>query len=309
LPEVLFDLDYPGHYMRRIKSLSMTIPCVTGPYNSVNCTLTLLKSSIRKDSTLLGGKYGRQEGDPRFEDNIGAIQSIATSSAQSDSGLFEPSLHDERYLPFEGAGVISAWRMELPAKLKQFDYETISDVVLHLRYTGRDGGGPLKLQATTELEAALNDFARSEGETGLALLLSSRHEFSSAWQRFLNPPAGSVGDQTLTLALDRERFPFLLQNKNIAISTMELFVQVKPEFVSTHNESSLKLSLKAGAGASSLPLTLVPWNGLLRAEESPSGLPGSWTLTAWLEPVAGTHTRVDPNAIQDIVVVCRYAWS
>jgi hypothetical protein len=32
LPEFLFDADYPGHYMRRIKSVSLTIPCVVGPY-------------------------------------------------------------------------------------------------------------------------------------------------------------------------------------------------------------------------------------------------------------------------------------
>ena len=47
LPETLFDMDGPGHYFRRIKTVSVSIPCVTGPYASVNCTLTLLKSSIR----------------------------------------------------------------------------------------------------------------------------------------------------------------------------------------------------------------------------------------------------------------------
>ncbi|TMD23334.1 MAG: toxin, partial [Chloroflexi bacterium] len=58
LPEALFDLDYPGHYMRRIKSVGLTIPCVTGPYTSVNCTLTLLKNSVRKN-TSPGSQYGR----------------------------------------------------------------------------------------------------------------------------------------------------------------------------------------------------------------------------------------------------------
>ena len=78
--------------------------------------------------------------DPRFTDNFGAIQSIVTSSAQNDSGLFETNLRDERYLPFEGAGVISEWRIELPGDFRAFDYEP--DVVLHLRYTARDGGAP-----------------------------------------------------------------------------------------------------------------------------------------------------------------------
>jgi Tc toxin complex TcA C-terminal TcB-binding domain len=31
VPEALFDLDYAGHYLRRIKYASMTVPCVTGP--------------------------------------------------------------------------------------------------------------------------------------------------------------------------------------------------------------------------------------------------------------------------------------
>src|SRR5207237_6075026 len=47
LPEALFDMDYPGHYMRRIKGVTLTIPCVTGPSTSVNCTLTLLSNNIR----------------------------------------------------------------------------------------------------------------------------------------------------------------------------------------------------------------------------------------------------------------------
>ena len=47
LPEEIFDLDYPGHYFRRIKSVSLTLPCVTGPYTTISCTLRLLKNSIR----------------------------------------------------------------------------------------------------------------------------------------------------------------------------------------------------------------------------------------------------------------------
>lgn len=148
LPESLFDLDGPGHYFRRIRSVAVTVPCVTGPYVGVNCKLTLLKSSIRK-SSLLNGTYER-EGleDDRFQDYFGSVQSVVASSAQQDSGLFETNLRDERYLPFENAGVIGDWQLELPANPSQddptqFDYDTISDVMLHIRYTARDGGAPL----------------------------------------------------------------------------------------------------------------------------------------------------------------------
>src|SRR6185369_9296008 len=47
IPEWLFDMDYPGHYMRRIKNVSVTIPCIVGPYTSVNCTISLLRNETR----------------------------------------------------------------------------------------------------------------------------------------------------------------------------------------------------------------------------------------------------------------------
>lgn len=46
LPEWMFDVDYPGHYRRRIKNVALTIPCVVGPYAGVHCSLQLLSSGI-----------------------------------------------------------------------------------------------------------------------------------------------------------------------------------------------------------------------------------------------------------------------
>lgn len=46
LPESLFDHDHPGHYMRRIKAVALTLPAVVGPYTSVNCRLTLQSSFV-----------------------------------------------------------------------------------------------------------------------------------------------------------------------------------------------------------------------------------------------------------------------
>ena len=38
---------------------------------------------------------------------------IFTSNAQNDSGVLNYSFNDERYLPFEGAGVHSEWQLKL----------------------------------------------------------------------------------------------------------------------------------------------------------------------------------------------------
>ena len=59
-PEALFDMDYPGQYLRRLESVSLTVPCVAGPYTSVNCTLTLLAHKIRTNSDLPGGVLLRE---------------------------------------------------------------------------------------------------------------------------------------------------------------------------------------------------------------------------------------------------------
>ena len=61
LPEELFDMDGPGHYFRRIKSVAVTIPCVTGPYTGVNCTLSLQNSSIRGQRAGPGFRLFRRE--------------------------------------------------------------------------------------------------------------------------------------------------------------------------------------------------------------------------------------------------------
>src|SRR5262249_51700562 len=133
LNEQLFDLDMPGLYLRRIKSVGLSIPCVSGTYVTVACKLTLLSDSVRISANLLNNQYMRQPSNVknRFVDTSGGTQSIVTSSAQNDAGLFEVNLRDERYLPFEGSGVISQWKLELVKETQQFDWTTISDVVMH----------------------------------------------------------------------------------------------------------------------------------------------------------------------------------
>jgi hypothetical protein len=211
LPEELFDMDYPGHYMRRVKTISVTIPCVAGPYTTVSCTLTMVRNSVRVNNTN-GAPYPRKTvnkvaaDDPRFRDAVGSIQSIATSSAQNDDGLFELNFRDERYLPFEGAGAISQWHLQLPAGVIPFDFSTISDVILHLKYTARDGGDKLRSDATANLQTRINSMLVSLQDTGLARLFSVRHEFPTEWYAFLNAAAGT--DQVLTLNLTRDRFPY-----------------------------------------------------------------------------------------------------
>ena len=264
LPEWLFDLDYPGHYLRRLKKVGITILCGVGPYASISCTLTLTKSAVRHQGSRAQATRGRLT-TPMTQASRGSpspTQSIVTSNAQNDSGLFETSLRDERYLPFEGAGAVVEWKLELASDSPAFDFATISDVMLHLRYTARDGGGALKTAATGALKNALK-LVTAADQSPLVRMFSLRHEFPSEWQRLLNPPTDATEGSSGNLQLEKDGFPFLFQASTLAFTSFELLVKVRPEFVDTHSADTIKLSLKAGSG----PTTL---SGLSRAGAEPA---------------------------------------
>jgi hypothetical protein len=227
IPEYLFDVDCPGHYMRRIKTVSMSIPCVVGPYASINCTMSLVKSTVRRSPLLLDGEYSRSlsggEDDDRFEDYFGTIQSIVTSNAQNDSGLFERNLRDERYLPFEGAGAESTWKLEIPITYKQFDNNTISDVILHMMYTARNGGETLKSESVKHLETIIEN----ENTSGLTNFFSLKHNFPSEWYKFTS----STADDSLKIIIRKDHFPYLAQSFDVKVKSIDLFAIKDKELI------------------------------------------------------------------------------
>jgi hypothetical protein len=212
IPEWLYDLDCPGHYMRRIKSVALSIPSVVGPYTSVNCTLSLLKSTLRKSAIPKDGEYARHDSeDDRFVDYMAGAQSIVTSTGSNDSGLFETNLRDERFLPFEGAGAESKWKLDLPKDYRAFDYATITDVVLHIRYTARPGV-PAQL-----VSKSLEDLFKNANEAGLGLLFSLRHDFPSEWAALVK------GGGDFTAVIRKDYFPYFTQGKKISVTRLEMY--------------------------------------------------------------------------------------
>lgn len=270
LPESLFDMDYPGHYMRRIKNLSITIPCVVGPYTSINCTLTLVKHQIRKDMAATS-PYARTPGsdDLRFIDSMGAVESVVTSGAQNDSGLFELNFRDERYLPFEGAGAISLWRLEMPKECNAFAFNTISDVILHLKYTARDAGGELKGRVMEEV-------VNASGKKGIRLF-NVKREFPTEWYQFLHP---LTEKPTLKLKLPKDKFPFQFQNKTIQVDQMNFYWKLKSE------SGTASITLAAPSSENPLEIDLIQnasypgmFTSTCKMSETIEPAPEPWSLS------------------------------
>lgn len=181
-------------YAMRIKSIAVSLTCVTGPYTPTSVKLRLLNSAI-------GWKPTDDLTTPSWVPPDMASE-IVTSTAVNDPALFEANLRDERYLPFENAGAVSQWEVSLPTS-PEFDYQTISDLVLHMRFVARGN-----IDTAT---ASASSVPRPD------LLASWRHDFPDEWTTLLSqltvaPAATASNPGTFDLPIpDRSALPYRLR--------------------------------------------------------------------------------------------------
>jgi hypothetical protein len=338
--EELLDRDFPGHYFRRVKSVSLSLPCVAGPYTTVSATLRLLRNSVRINTMNGDNGYPRNTDDAglpaddtRFVESNIPVKAIASSSAQNDSGLFELSFHDERYLPFEGAGAVSEWSLELfsdlpannpdPANpdfgrpLRQFDYGTITDAVLHIRYTAREDAGPFKNGAITHLREHLAE----DDATPSALALDLRREFASQWSRFLHP-ANPANGNVLELDMSAALFPLRDGRNTLKINSVTLLARcTDPGNYGVTMTPPLPVPPPAGSNTMTLVKSKA-YGGLHFAQKGPDDLaaaditiapndpPSTWRIR--LTRPGGGNLALNPVThemeMEDLVLVLGYEW-
>ena len=209
IPEFMFDLTYPGQYRRKIKAVSLTIPAVTGPYTNVGCRLSLIAGAIRLNPD---SELSQDLGTP-----VGG-HTVATSNANNDHGKFELNFRGERFMPFEGAGAISNWSIQLPETLRQFDYSTISDVIITINYTAQED---MTLRTTVEqsLRGQLTTFSE---EMPLTRIVDMKKEMSTEFYRLMNPE----GEQNNTLLnISSQLFPYYVAREGLLAENIIVMVE------------------------------------------------------------------------------------
>ncbi len=231
----------------------MSIPCVVGPDVSVNARLTLLRSEVRTKPHSTGN-YARAEGldganDDRFRDYSGGADHIVTSTGMNDTGQFDTGLGGDRLLPFEGAGVISTWQVDLPRETNHFDRASLADVKLRILYTARDGGNA----ARTAALAARDAYLKRAGREVLIPLASS---FSNAWVRFTGE---NTATRELKLEFRKEHLPFALRGSELV--GVNLYFEVAPEETLCLDNPQPSCNADSDAGTLDKPFDL---NGLYR---------------------------------------------
>ncbi|HBE9759335.1 TPA: neuraminidase-like domain-containing protein [Clostridioides difficile] len=182
LTEKMFDYDFPGHYLRKIKSISISVPAVVGPFQNIKATLVqknnsvVTKPSLEAVTYLLGNKIDNKPKEG-IRENWLPNQKITISKGIDDSGMFLLNFNDERYLPFEGTGVISSWELEMLKETNRFNFDSISDVIINIKYTA--------LEDSNFKKNVIELLSKSYPYVG-GLYFPLQQIFSTEWNMFIN---------------------------------------------------------------------------------------------------------------------------
>ena len=297
LAEWMYNLDYPGHYRRRIKSVAVTILCKADPFTNLNCSLSLGTNEVRISNLVGPGYAKRDEEDTRFEVQQGFGDTIATSHGEWDNGLFRLDFNDDRFLPFEGAGAVGVWDIHMPREHNAFDYGTLADVVLHVHYTALDGGEALAEGARNELNDIL-----AEGGT---LLVGLKQCFPDTWETFLTPePPGSP--QVFSCEITAAHYPFLARMGRLELTGMGMVVAGKHV-----GNYAARVSIP---GQPDIDCDLTTDSGLNNVHHNPAVFdgtaPGTGTFSVMVRrDTAGANdfSSLPEDDLEDIYLILRYA--
>ncbi len=306
ISEIYFDLFYPGHYRRKIKSARISIPCITGPYTNVSATLTLLESKLRNE----------QKVEDEYLKDVPRSRSvaIATSNAQNDAGVFELSFRDERYMPFEGAGAISKWKLSLPKHFRQFDYQSINDVILHISYTAEEDGALREKVEGKNANVESDILKVIKNKNSLRRVFSLRQEFSREFHQLLHSPK----DTEVNIKLTDKHFPIFLQaylENSLRFDEALLVLSTAKEV----GVNEFKLKINNQQPPNNLPQFRVdPKMGKLPSTNIQSNLnsniPSALTLTVVnsgglkpKDPAPGDTSAIDSEKLLDIFLYLEYS--
>ncbi len=177
-----FDFDFPGHFCRKIKTVSVSLPVLLGPYQNIHATLTQLSNKIitsddSEGQTAVNYLLGVPGASPTgaLKVDVKPNQQVALTQGVNDSGLFELNFNDARYLPFEGTGGVSSWMLEMPLEENAIDFESLADVIIQMRYTALPGSAEFKSKVK-----------KARGSFNGYRVFSLGQEFAPAWQEFIN---------------------------------------------------------------------------------------------------------------------------
>jgi hypothetical protein len=170
-PMDMFDREFPGHYLRLIKRVRVSLPALIPAARGIRATLSAsgLSRVVVAGDQFVPVVLNRSP------------EAIAFTSPVNATGLFELEPENGLLLPFEGMGVDAVWQLELPKPANPFDYRTIADLLFTIEYT-----------ALNSFEYRQQVIKTFDQELSNDRSFSFRQQFPDQWYDLNNP------DQTPT---------------------------------------------------------------------------------------------------------------
>ena len=258
-PMAWFDQDFPGHYQRLIRQVSVSLVALIPPTRGVRATLS--SSGISQVITANNGTFSQVilRRDPSV---------IAFTSPMSATGVFQVDLQPEVILPFEGSGVATSWDFSLPPAANPFDFSSISDILITIDYTALTDPG-YQAQVIRGLNATLTRSADC--------VFSLAQDFPDQWYALNNPnPAATTRETTFTLS--GMNFPPGINPSSLATTQIAIRLSASspltPVPVTLSHGAATGTATTDSGGIASTRRSAGGWNPLTGT--SPTG---DWTLS------------------------------
>jgi hypothetical protein len=201
-PTSLFDQRFPGHYLRLVRKVRVSVVALVPTTVGIRATLSS------------SGTSRAVVGRDRFE-RVAVSRGpelVALTSPNDASGVFTLDAQPEVLVPFEGIGVDTAWEFRMPRPANPISFDGIADVLVTIDYTALDSWA-LRQQVLRE----------SDGILSADRAFSLRYRFPDAWYDLHNPEA-LVPAQQMVVRFTTNRADFPPHLTGIAIRNVLVYV-------------------------------------------------------------------------------------
>lgn len=243
LTDRLFDYDFPGHYLRLVNGVKVSVIGLLPVYDNIKATLTAGNTSyvvINANNTFQRIPIRRME-----------TEQVALTAASRATGVFEFQQQQSELLnPFEGMGIESRWEFNMPRFSNRMAYDNIADVIIEVDYTAMDSF-QYRSQVLQDIDNTLG-FSRG---------FSMRNDYPDQWYELQEAEEGT-SEFSVEIALSRDQFPQGIENIRLDGSKLLLHFVRKDGFT---NEISIADFNLVGAAANNRSMGGTTVNGTFNA--------------------------------------------
>lgn len=273
----LFDRDYPGHFLRLIRKVSVTVIALNSPTKGIRATLANGGTS----RVITGGTIFQERTIKRY------VEQIALSGGVSDHGVFQLQGEGEFLNPFEGSGVDTSWEFRMEKAANPFDFGSIADVLFTIEYDA--------LNSFTHRANVISQL--NEKPAPAALAISMKHNLPDQWFD-LHHPEQTETPYTVSFHINpTDLAPNIINDAELAVDRVMVYAVMKDGSTFNHDLAVIHDDTEK---LSSFVQGLALFHDL--AGSPPTG---EWTMEFSMDAPGGN--AFDDDKVEDIMVIIHYS--